>query len=470
MRTRFMAQHWQELLPIDRYKVASDGLIHGYDQKIITFLYQPLIGSFAYSLYMTLWAELEENRLWSESNTHHSLMNFLNTNLKEIYSARQKLEAIGLVKTYVKIEEGIRSFVYELKPPLNPEQFFLDGMLNIYLYQKIGKKQYSRLKRFFSDVKLPHVNQQYKDITTSFQDVFSSASPESLQQFHQGALTEMDLSEDQSFIGRHDAKTIQISANNFNFELLFAGLKENFILEEWFTPKVREAIVNLAFLYNIDVLQMQGILLSAVDSDGISIEELRKAARDWYQFQHKDQLPLLVDKVQPEMLKTQKTEPKTKEEKLKHYFETTSPRVFLMDISGGGEPSKSDLQIVEDIMFHQQLTPAVVNVLIHVVLIKTDMKLTKGYAEKIASHWARKGIKTVEEAMDVALKEQRQYIEWASGKKSKKTNDKKVVRTELLPDWFNADETNTSAEQLEDTKEAEDKKRSLEERLKKYKK
>jgi replication initiation and membrane attachment protein len=464
-----MAQHWQELLPIDRYKVASDGFIHSYDHKIITFLYQPLIGSFAYSLYMTLWAELEENRLWSESNTHHSLMNFLNTNLKEIYIARQKLEAIGLIKTYVKMEDDNRSFVYELKPPLNPEQFFLDGMLNIYLYQKIGKKQYSRLKRFFSDQKLPHEDNQYKEITKSFQDVFSSASPESLH-FHQDHTTDLDLSEDQAFIGRHDSKTIQIPANHFNFELLYAGLKDNFIVEEMFTAKVKEAIANLAFLYNIDVLQMQGIILSAADSEEISIEELRKAARDWYQFQNKDQLPLLVDKVQPELLKTQKAEPITKEEKLKHYFETTSPRKFLMDISGGSEPSKSDLQIVEDIMFHQQLTPAVVNVLMHVVLIKTDMKLTKGYAEKIASHWARKGIKTVDEAMSLALEEQRQYIEWASGKKSKKTNDKKTIRTELLPDWFNADESNSAVENQDESKEAVAKKRALEERLKKYKK
>jgi replication initiation and membrane attachment protein len=465
-----MAQHWQELLPIDRYKVASDGLLHFYDQKVLTFLYQPLIGSTAFSLYMTLWAELEENRLWSESTTHHSLMNSLDTNLKEIFHARQKLEAIGLLKSYVKEEDGDRSFIYELKPPLNPETFFLDGMLNIFLYQKIGKKQFARLKRFFSDQQLPQKDREYKNITKAFQDVFSSASPESLQ-FHQESSQDLKLNESDTYIGRSETKPIQIQVDHFNFDLLFAGLKDSFISQQSFTTKVKEAIANLAFLYNIDALQMQGIVLSAIEADEISIEELRKAARDWFQFQHEDKLPLLVDKVQPVMLTSQRSEPNTKEEKLKYYFETVSPRQFLMDISGGGEPSKSDLQIVEDIMFAQQLPPGVVNVLIHVVMIKTDMKLTKGYAEKIASHWARKGVQTVDEAMDLAIKENRQYIEWASGKKDKKSSNKKVTRTEMIPDWFNNDEKLSASKVPEgDNSEANAKKRALEEKLKKFKK
>ena len=146
-----MAQHWQEMLPVDRYVVAANGLLHEYDRKVLTFLYQPLIGSTCFSLYMTLWAELEENRLWSSSNTHHSLMNFMDMNLEKIYQARIKLEGIGLLKVYKNKEEESRSFIYELIPPLTPEEFFLDGMLNIYLYRKVGKNQFSRLKRFFSE-------------------------------------------------------------------------------------------------------------------------------------------------------------------------------------------------------------------------------------------------------------------------------------------------------------------------------
>ncbi len=67
-------QSWMELLPIDRYKVSAKGLLHNYDRKVLTMLYQPLIGSRAFSLYMTLWGELEQDRVFGKENTHHSLM------------------------------------------------------------------------------------------------------------------------------------------------------------------------------------------------------------------------------------------------------------------------------------------------------------------------------------------------------------------------------------------------------------
>jgi replication initiation and membrane attachment protein len=462
-----MAQHWQELLPIDRYTVVSAGILHFYDQKVLTFLYQPLIGSSAYSLYMTLWGELEENRLWSEQSTHHSLMNFLDTNLKEIYYARQKLEAMGLLKTFVKEDEEERSFIYELQPPLNPETFFLDGMLNIYLYQKIGKKQFSRLKRFFSDKKRPSTT-EFKEVTKAFQEVYSSSSPQSLQN-SQHSTGDLQLSRDETYVGRKEPEPLQVNIEDFNFDLLLAGLKSSFFNPKALTIKVKEAIANLAFLYNIDPIQMQALVLRALEDDVINVEELRKAARDWFQYQHQDQLPLLVDRVQPEHLKIVNREPETKEEKLRHYFESVSPRQFLIDISGGGIPGKADLQIVEDIMFNQQLSPAVVNVLIHVVLIKTDMKLTKGYAEKIATHWARKGVKTVNEAMDLAIKENRQYLEWANGKNMKKTNEKKPIVTDVIPDWLD-DAEDKPTYQNQTNEDVAERKRLLEERLKKFQK
>ncbi|MBU8879663.1 replication initiation and membrane attachment family protein [Bacillus sp. FJAT-29790] len=463
-----MAQHWQEMLPIDRYAVAASGLLHEYDRKVLTFLYQPLIGSTCFSLYMTLWAELEENRLWSSSNSHHSLMNFMELGLNDIYRARVKLEGIGLLKVYEKKDEDSRSFIYELIPPLSPEQFFLDGLLNIYLYRKIGKNQYLRLKRFFTEENVQS-KVEYTEVTKAFQDVYMSE--------HLGAIaydseTEqiMKTSDGQTFIGRLDRESIQISQTIFNFELLEAGLNESLVPKKALTNNVKNAVSNLAFLYGIDPIQMKNIVISAITAENeINIEELRKSARDWYQFQNYDQLPSLIDRTQPVANQTQTKEPETKEEELLRYLEITSPRQLLKDISGGAEPSKADLQIIEDVMFQQKLLPGVVNVLIQYVMLKSDMKLTKGYVEKIAGHWARKKIKTAKEAIDLAKNEHRQYMEWADGKKTPKTSGKKKpIRTEMLPDWF--DETANppiSPVKKDNNEELELKKRELEETLKK---
>ncbi|MDF2038865.1 replication initiation and membrane attachment family protein [Cytobacillus oceanisediminis] len=470
-----MAQHWQEMLPIDRYTVAASGLLHDYDRKVLTLLYQPLIGSVCFSLYMTLWAELEENRLWSSSNSHHSLMNFMGMGLKDIYEARLKLEGIGLLKVYVNKDEETRSFIYELLPPLTPEQFFLDGMLNIYLYKKLGRNQFMRLKRFFSDQKVQPAT-GYEEVTKAFQDVFQSGHPGSFE-VDDEVVQLMNESEGEGYIGRQEQEGIQIGNEDFNFELLQAGLNESLVPKKAITVKVKESISNLAFLYGIDPIQMKNIVISAVNEDNeINIDELRKSARDWYQFQNQDQLPSLIDRVQPAIHQSHKKQPETQEEELIRYLEITSPRQLLKDISGGADPSKGDLQIIEDVMFQQKLLPGVINVLIQYVMLKTDMKLTKGYVEKIAGHWARKKIKTPKAAIDLAKKEHRQYLDWAEGKKTASTtgNKKKPIRTEMLPDWFD-EKSSASAKKKEpqqqvsekDQYELEMKKRELHEKLKK---
>jgi replication initiation and membrane attachment protein len=464
-----MVQHWQVLLPVDQYEVASDGLLHDYDRKVLVFLYQPLIGTTCLSLYMTLWSELEENRLWSSSHSHHSLMNFMDLGLNDIYQARIKLEAIGLLKVYEKKDEQSRSFIYELIPPLTPEQFFLDGLLNIYLYRKIGKSQYSRLKRFFSEEYIDS-RKDFNEITKSFHDVFMSSEFDSLP-YDSNAEKISQPDGEGVFIGRHEQDGIQISSGLFNFTLLEAGLNESLVPKKAMNGRVKQAISNLAFLYGIDAIQMKNIVISAISSENeIDVEELRKSARDWYQFQNHDRLPALVDRTQPLPMQTQKKEPESKEEEFLRYLEVTSPRQFLKDISGGAEPSRSDLQIIEDVMFQQKLLPGVINVLIHYCLLKTDMKLTKAYVEKIASHWARKKINTAKDAMLLAQNEHRQYMEWANNKKTSGSGKKKKpIRTEMLPDWF--DESDTQESSPKNTKESSEdlelKKREFEETLKK---
>lgn len=461
-----MAQHWQELIPIDRYKVTANGLLHEYDRKVLTFLYQPLIGSTCLSLYMTLWAELEENKLWSDTSSHHLLMNLLGANLKEIYEARLKLEGIGLLKTYVNSNEGERSFIYELNPPLTPEQFFLDGMLNIYLYRKIGKNHFARLKRFFSDGQTPG-KEEYEEVTRAFQDVFASATPSSLQ-YMQNLSEELDAEADQQFIGRHEQKPIQIEHAMFDFDMLMAGLNDSLVPKKALTNKVKDVISNLAFLYNIDPIEMKKFILGAInENDEIDLEELRKGARDWYQFVNYDQLPSLINRIQPAVHQVQLTEPKTPEEKLIRYFETTPPLNLFKELSGGVEPSNSELKVLEELMIKYKLQPGVINVLIDVVMKKADMKFTRAFVESIASHWARKQVKTVKDAMEVAKKEN----SWSNAKNAGKTTKQKPIRTEVLPDWF---DDNSKVETKEKTNptdtDLEAKKRAIEEKLKAFRK
>jgi replication initiation and membrane attachment protein len=395
-------------------------------------------------------------------------MNIMDMNLEEIYRARLKLEGMGLLKTFIKHSEEKRTYLYELQPPLSAEQFFTDGMLNIYLYQKLGHSQFLKLKNIFLENAVK--TDDYQDITRSFQDVFTSLNVETLK--NSNGQTASAPEPDAVFIGRKTADPIQISGHDFDFDLLLAGLTAAMVPRKAFTPAVKETIRKLSFLYSINEVDMQKIILSSMTADeSIDIDELRKWARDWYQMENGDQLPQLANRLQPPALRESDGPKDSKESKLVHYLETTSPRQLLIDLSGGALPAMSDLTAIEDIMFNQQLEPGVMNVLIHYVMLKTDMKLTKNYMEKIASHWARKKIKTVKEAMELAKNEHRQYQAWASGKKAGEDRRKKPIRTEMLPDWF-LDETERPPDTLTgaQAEDLEERRRRLEAIQRKYQK
>ncbi|ALF11775.1 replication initiation and membrane attachment family protein [Parageobacillus thermoglucosidasius] len=458
-----MEHHWKELIPVDRYTVRSNGVLHDFDRKVLTLLYQPLIGYRALSLYMTLWSELE--LLSEKETTHHSLMVLMQCNLKEIYEERLKLEGIGLLKTYVNREEP-KLFIYELQPPLTPEQFFTDGMLNVFLYHRIGKHKFQKLKQFFSAPSIDRT--KFSPVTRAFHDVFASVHVEQMvAKMNEEMQEDLRVVDGYEYIGRKE-NTYDLSDDVFDFELFFAGLSRYMVPKRAITPKVKEAIKKLAFLYGIGPLDMQKIVMSVIDpSDHIDIDALRKAVHEWYEFERGDSSPSLSSRVQPLPYRTMtNVEPKTKEELLMKELERISPRQLLTEIGGGAEPSMSDLRLIEDIMFQQQLLPGVVNVLIYYVLLRTDMKLTRPYVEKIASHWARKNVKTVKEAMELAKRETKTYQSWAK-EKDKKTS-RKVVRKELLPEWLNMDYSQNDDQDNDENINIEEKRRELEERLKKY--
>ncbi|MGG2095161.1 replication initiation and membrane attachment family protein [Bacillus sp. S13(2024)] len=463
-------QSWMELLPIDRYKVSARGLLSNYDRKVLTMLYQPLIGSKAFSLYMTLWGELEQDRLFGRENTHHSIMVTMQMQLPDIYEERMKLEAIGLLNVYMKKEKDIRMFIYELQPPLMPKQFFDDIVLSIFLYNRLSKAKYNQVKQYFLEEEFDFAS--YENMTRSFNDVFGSFNPGQVEY----AKEELLIPNATVMPSRVQGNAPQLWNDFFDFSLFVEGLSA-LVPRKAITEQMRECVMTLAYVYGIDPLSMQNVVLGAVtEHHTIDMERLRKGARDWYQFENGQALPVFSERTQPLHARTMKEkEPTTQEEMLIKQLEEISPRELLKEISGGAEPTKADLQIIEEVMLNQKLTPGVVNVLIYYVMLRSDMKLAKTYVEKIAGHWARKKVGTVSEAMALAKEENRQYQEWAETKKKGRTS-KKLVRKEMVPDWLKEEAEEESKEQSEDRASSkenpsklEEERKRLEEVLKKYK-
>ena len=58
----------------------------------------------------------------SEELTHYHLMMTMQLKLESIVIAREKLEAIGLLKTFFK-KENVNTYVYQLYSPLSAAEF-----------------------------------------------------------------------------------------------------------------------------------------------------------------------------------------------------------------------------------------------------------------------------------------------------------------------------------------------------------
>lgn len=421
------------LLPADVYQVVNKSLLSENDKLVLNMLYMPILGNDTITLYLTLYNELKANSYISSELNHHHLMTALNLSLESIKKARIKLEGIGLLKTYYK-EGSINSYVYELYSPLSTSEFFSHPIFNIVLYNYVGKEEYNRLVNYF---KIPKLNLNgYTDITSLFDMTFKSRSYSDVE------------FENTEVLSKNKLKLAY--ELDYDFDLIISSIPKNILNPKAFTKGIKELIVNLSFIYDIDPINMSEIIKTCLNEKGlIDKEDLRKNSRKFYQYNNNNKLPNLIFKRQPDYVKSSVGD-NTKRGRLIKVFEDNSPYEFLKAKNKGIKPTSRDMKLIEELLIDLKLNPAVVNVLVDYVLRTNNNKLNKAYVETIAGQWKRLNIETANEAMDIAEKEHKKY--------RKRTPRRKEENT---PVWFD--------KSLESENTTEEERKELENMLKCYK-
>ena len=425
------------ILPADTYTVVNKTVLNESDRKLISMLYQPIIGHTAVSLYLTLIDDLDKLEVMSDDLTHHHLMSTMQLKLEDIVIAREKLEATGLLKSYFK-KGSINQYVYLIYSPMSAHEFFTHPILNIVLYNNLGKKEYERLLNYY---KIPRVNlKDYEDITSSFDDIFTSVK---------GNILEIE-----SDTTRRDTNNIQIN-KGIDFNLLISSIPSNIINDKTFSKDVKELINALSFTYNLNTLDIKGLVCDAINEKGlIDKNRLRKSCRDYYQFETAGSLPTLIYNKQPDYLKKPEGDT-SKRAKLIYTFENISPYQLLKAKYKGAEPTERDKKLIESLLVDQKLNYGVVNVLISYVLKTNNQQLKKSYVETIAGQWKRLNIETVEEAMDISEKEHKKLKRLLEKEKPKEQVKKEHKEKANLPVWFDQEIDKTEATE-EDVKEMDE--------------
>ena len=395
------------ILPADSYVVYNRSLLNDNDRFILTALYQPIVGSIATSLYFTLCVDSRRN----EEYTHHHLMNVMSIKLDDIVSSRKRLEAIGLLKSYLKENK----YIYELYSPLSPSEFFSNPLLASSLLSTIGKKEYQDLVSIY---KINRANvTEYENITAHFSDIYMM-----------GIKNVEDITEDN--IKSKDKLDIIIE-DKVDFNFIISGMPSLFN-KNALTKEMKELINKLAYLYNFDNVTLTNIIKDSLNEKGMISEiELKKNCKNYYSFET-NSTPKLLFKSR-ETLKENTNEVKDLKKKLVDCFECSTPYDFLKAKYGGAKPTSKDINLIETLLVDQKLNPGVINVLIDYVLRTNDKKLNKNYVEAIASQWKLSNINNVKDAMIQAEKEYKKINEY----KNRKENDLKITKpVEKLPTWY----------------------------------
>ncbi|XMB66817.1 DnaD domain protein [Mycoplasmatota bacterium zrk1] len=378
---------------LEDIKIQSGGNLSSDDISVLTLLYQPLIGSNAYVLYMTLFNLLSREKLTKKCLLKNVLA-VCNFTIVEFNESKDTLEAIGLLNSYYNNQKG---YILDLNIPLTANEFILDGSLGIYLYSEVGEDDFKNLTKHF---KISNsIPSDFENVTKTFDEVFTTS------------VSNIPLKG--NYLSKEKNAFIKFT-NDFDFDLFCNDFSKTFFNRKELSDKLKDTLVKLAFTYNLTEAEMQDVYLGSLNNKGIlDYKTLPKEARKVYQYKFKQDAPKLSDK---------KTEIVGND--IKSHMKTMSPGQLLQELSGM-PAAQADLEIVYKLMSVNKMSTELINVMIYYVLKVNNKKMpTYPYFEKIANEWGRVGIKSLEEAFDYLNKE-------------KKTNKKSYTKKgSKKPEWY----------------------------------
>ena len=351
----------------DNYSVYASSILSTQDRKIMSVLYLPIIGMDATILYFVLWSDLEGDSVMSKILRPFSrLSNLLDISISKLNKACDHLEAVGLIQRYVKDNH----FILVLKSPKSANAFFNHDIFRAMLKEKVGEEEYGRSKMYFAYK--PSIPAGYINASKTFSDVYEYPNATKPEQ--------------NDLVERSEGKP----ELNYNFEQLYSGLGN--VSKFAFTDKIKEAIGNIMYVYNISIVDMRSIILKAYNFKNMSIDvdKIRFFASTYYP----NNKPLIKEKKNKDV----KYSGAKDIDEFINLCESCTPFEYLSK-RDGNSPVGPDLQLLIELRNQFNLPSSVLNVIIEFALQKNDNILPKQYVLKLASSLQRSKINNAYDAI-----------------------------------------------------------------------
>ena len=406
-----------ELL-LEKFKINNKCQLNSEDISSLTLLYLPLIGLDSFSLYCALCSINQETE-----HQFKELVNITNISpLSNLNNAFEKLEGIGLIKSFYHKEKG---YLFELVSPLKEKEFVKEEVLISLLETQIGYTEVEKIK-----AKYKPVNKAYKNVSKKLSDVYT--------------VTTKQTSE---VINNLIAPTFVVENPDFNYSLFKMLFDSNFIDEEIFEDEeLRNRIIKLSYVYKLTEEEMKDVFVKTINHDKrYDYPALSKNARSTFQKKYKVDAPKLVSKSEDNYIQSIQDDVTLK---LCNELESMSPADVLESLSGM-KATPSELKIAEDLLTNTKLSKGAVNFMLLYVSKEKDGELPSyNYFEKIAATWSRAKVKTALDAYKYMEKKKTEVKEPKTYKPGKKVA--------ALPDWYTDYEKTLQENKSENKSEASD--------------
>ncbi len=374
-----MCLHMRLVKSSDFYTVKVRGYITSLHLDVLDLLYQPIIGFAPTSIYRYLYATRDFRS--GDPLSFSLIHNHLGFTYDQIAIAINRLEGLGLVRSFLNARPEFNEFVLELYAPKDPAEFSNDKIFMHLLNDILGPRHTQELLSIFMlDQKTINQEETTADFASIYGPQVQDMKPED---FYEGQTL-------QNKVGK-----IKIAFD----EVLFLNL----------LTKIRKILPNALSKNEVNMLiQVAGLY-------DLTEEALANLVGDYYNasepFGHRVDISAMQSSLQeiikfPVISKTfrrpvQKISGESEMIKNINEMETKGPIDYLISLNKGTKIAPADQKILNDLAFDYNLTPPVINALIFYTLKHNDNQLIRALMEKNASLLVRSKAKNALDALDV---------------------------------------------------------------------
>ncbi|MFD0896163.1 replication initiation and membrane attachment family protein [Loigolactobacillus binensis] len=432
-----------KLAPRDGFVVTAANYLSDFDRQVLTYLYQPLMGTSAYSLYLLLWTQQTQTSVQT-SQPHSTLLALLNIDLPTLYQSRTRLEALGLIKSYQQVKVAERTFTYELYAPQAPNAFFSDDLLSLLLYDVVGEDRFDQLKAQF---RLHPVkpSADLEEVSLSFLDVFHVNS-QLLQQLP--ATIAEAKSEFKTPATTTQPQLDQRATGDFDWPFFKQQLQASYISAREL-DQYHDQLLTLHALYGLNELELAQYVNESVDlnTNKLDLPALKRLVAR----QPTKVAPTTGTGAADPAMATPAKGLSKNDQQLIAVSRQLAPVTFLTQLKQqqGGYVTNSEQHVLARLMErHVFADPSIINILTHYVINVRQMPtLTQAYVDGVANGWLQHKVTTPEAAMQ----EVKSFYRQKQAPTRTRRSNKATVRKETLPDWaqdgYQAPKKQVTAEQ-----------------------